>query len=281
MKDGDDLRESHELSTVPVILQCEDPIPPSGCHTTTAATATSIVPDSRRRGGDGSVLSAGSTPSYESSSASSSSCLSIMPPSNNGGGQGVFIAENAHYFELPAERGIPSVSQRGFGIPTSNQPPSSGSSNPALLSRVHHLLFGNGNSSNDYQNVRHLVKSSPSTRRPERHQMQNTSDWRDPEATQLEVLQQRLLAMEEHLNQERRDMQKAVASNMRMMESQERCINELIEEINRLQGLRANPTNSTDRTSSSTSTNRPNEQHISSSSTPTTPQQQFSMNSWW
>lgn len=45
--------------------------------------------------------------------------------------------------------------------------------------------------------------------------------------------------MEEHLNQERQDMQKAVASNMRMMESQERCISELIEEINRLQSLRS------------------------------------------
>lgn len=45
--------------------------------------------------------------------------------------------------------------------------------------------------------------------------------------------------MEEHLTQELKFMQKAAASNMRMMESQERCISELIEEINRLQSIRS------------------------------------------
>lgn len=89
--------------------------------------------------------------------------------------------------------------------------------------------------------------------------------------------------MEEHLNKDRREMQKAVASNMRMMESQERCINELIEEINRLQILRGAATATTSSPvplplTSTVTTNRRNGLHGSTpSSQPPCP----SSKSWW
>ena len=179
-----------------MILQCETPITTPGNH-----PPTTTVPG-RRKCGDGSILSVDSTPTYESSSASSSSCLSMMPPTNNaginGGGQGVFVAENAHYFELPTERGMSPMGQRGLSA-SSASATAGGNSNPALLSRVHHLLFGGGsgggceNSSNDYQNVRHFIRSSPTPRRSKnQHGQGGNVDSRDSEASQLEVLQQRL-----------------------------------------------------------------------------------------
>nr|CDS23221.1 synaptic ras gtpase activating protein syngap [Echinococcus granulosus] len=230
-RNGEDGRDDAQLSTVPVILQCETPV------VTGARTATTVHGAVDKGGGDGSVLSVDSTASYESSTVSSS-CLSIMPHGNNvntvganGRGQGVFVTENAHHFELPTNRSTSAVIQRGSRISCSNTNTTNSNNNdPALLSRVHRLLFGGGSGSgNDYQNVRGIVRPAPSTSSSMKFEEQREEKEVDPrkaESTQLEALQQRLRAIEEHLNQERRDMQKAVASNMRMMESQERCINE-------------------------------------------------------
>ncbi|KAM3176471.1 hypothetical protein ACTXT7_006460 [Hymenolepis weldensis] len=225
---GDEIQESIQLSTVPVILQCETP-----------------GNLDFRKGGDGSILSVDSAASYESSS---SSCLSMMPQANNsttpgisGGGQSVFVAENTHYFELPADRVSPAIAQRGCRIPntSANAANTVSNSDQALLNRVHNLLFGGNGSRNEYQNVRGIVRPVTSTTTTNSAKISEKHELQISETSQLEVLQQKLKAMEEHLNRERQDMQKAVASNMRMMESQERCISELIEEINRLQSLRS------------------------------------------
>ncbi|VUZ39302.1 unnamed protein product [Hymenolepis diminuta] len=228
IRNGDEIQESIQLSTVPVILQCETP----GNF-------------DFRKGGDGSILSVDSAASYESSS---SSCLSMMPQANNsttpgisGGGQSVFVAENTHYFELPTDRVSPAVTQRGCRIPntSANATNTANNSDQALLNRVHNLLFGGNGSRNEYQNVRGMVRPVTSTTVTNPAKISEKHELQISETSQLELLQQKLKAMEEHLNQERQDMQKAVASNMRMMESQERCISELIEEINRLQSLRS------------------------------------------
>lgn len=44
--------------------------------------------------------------------------------------------------------------------------------------------------------------------------------------------------MEENLHRERKDMQYVVASNIRLIDNQERCINELVSEIQRLKVTR-------------------------------------------
>ncbi|VUZ39303.1 unnamed protein product [Hymenolepis diminuta] len=172
----------------------------------------------------------------------------MMPQANNsttpgisGGGQSVFVAENTHYFELPTDRVSPAVTQRGCRIPntSANATNTANNSDQALLNRVHNLLFGGNGSRNEYQNVRGMVRPVTSTTVTNPAKISEKHELQISETSQLELLQQKLKAMEEHLNQERQDMQKAVASNMRMMESQERCISELIEEINRLQSLRS------------------------------------------
>ncbi|KAL5968579.1 hypothetical protein TSMEX_003643 [Taenia solium] len=245
-RNGEAGRDDIQLSTVPVILQCETSV------VTRSRTATCHgVVDVEKGAADGGVLSVDSTASYESSTASSSSCLSIMPHTNNDavsvndGGQGIFVAENAHYFELPTDRSTSAVIQRQNRISCSNSNTTKSNSNdPALLSRVHHLLFGGGSGSrNDYQNVRGIVRPAPSSssRKIEEKIEERVVDPRKVGSTQLEELQQRLRAMEEHLKEDRQEMQKTVASNMLMMEGQERCINELIEEIKRLQILQVCP----------------------------------------
>ncbi|KAL5109194.1 hypothetical protein TcWFU_007373 [Taenia crassiceps] len=289
-RNGEDGRDDIQLSTVPVILQCETNVVTGG---RTATTCHGVV-DVGKGGGDGSVLSVDSTASYESSPASSSSCLSIMPHANNattsvnGGGQGVFVAENAHYFELPTDRNTSAVIQRRNRIScSSTNTTTSNNSDPALLSRVHHLLFGGGSSSgNDYQNVRGIVRPAPSissSRSIEEQREEREVDPRKVESAQLEELQQRLRVMEEHLSKDRREMQKAVASNMRMIESQERCISELIEEINRLQILRSTATATTSPPvpPSLTSTATTNRRNGLQGSTPHSQPQRSSPKSWW
>lgn len=188
----EDGRDDIQPSTVPVILQCESSVATGG---RTATTCHGVV-DVGKGGGDGSILSVDSTASYESSTASSSSCLSIMPHANNDGGQGVFVAENAHYFELPADRSTSAVIQRRNRISCTNTNTTNNNNNdPALLSRVHHLLFGGGSSSgNDYQNVRGIVRPAPSissSRKIEEQREKRETDPRKVESDQLEELQQR------------------------------------------------------------------------------------------
>uniref|UniRef100_A0A5K3EVP2 Ras-GAP domain-containing protein n=2 Tax=Mesocestoides corti TaxID=53468 RepID=A0A5K3EVP2_MESCO len=217
----DEKRGSIQISTVPVILQCDK---------STAAAGRM----------------AGSVQSVESTSSSSS--LSLIPASgpsttNTANQSAMLLAENPHYFEAPRNE-APADQPTFMSTPASVQRRyrgDSASNNPALLNKVHSLLFGEGQ--NEYQNVQGMTRIYPE------HQSLESSN--------LEALERRLRAMEDHLSKERKDIQSVVASNMRIIDSQERCINDLIEEINRLQALRHNPDASSSKRATSTTTTTP------------------------
>lgn len=109
-------------------------------------------------------------------------------PGLNDGGQSVFVAENAHYFELPAGRITPATAQRGCRISNSNANVAN-NNDQALLSRVHSLLFG-GTGGNEYQNVRGLARPVSSTAAP--YAMKSEKQEKQPsETSHLEAFQQK------------------------------------------------------------------------------------------